>query len=90
MKLNRYLPELNKYACITRKSKFQGENDKIYIKLKFSLNAPKQNILKQIIDGTVLLEIFDPTIGEVKFSKVKLSKLDSSRYKLDKMYKHGN
>ena len=40
------------------------------------------------IDGTVLLEIFDPTIGEVKFSKVKLSNLESSRYKLDKMYKH--
>ena len=53
------------------------------------INAPNLNIVKQIIDGTVLLEIFDPTIGEVKFSKVKLSKLDSSRYKLDKMYKHG-
>ena len=49
----------------------------------------KTKYLKQIIDRTVLLEIFDPTIGEVKFSKVKLSKLDSSRYKHDKMHKHG-
>ena len=53
--------------------------------MKKKLNLPKLNICKQIIEGTVLLEI----IGEVKFSKVKLSKLDSSRYKLDKMHKHG-
>ena len=44
--------------------------------------------IKQIIDRTVLLEIFYPTIGEVKFSKVKLSNLESPRYKLDKMHTH--